>query len=280
MKSISRRQFIGAAATLTAGLPQLSADPLGLPIGCQVYPVREMLGKDFEGTLKVIAGIGYKTIEMCSPKGYEKGGFGPLVKYTPMELRDRIHAAGLKCESCHFQTRELNENIGETSAFAKGLGLSQMILASFGMRKDATLDDWKRAAADLNKAGETAQKAGLQVGFHNHAGEFEKLGGELIYDELMKALDPKLVKMQFQVSVVSLGYEAADMFKKYPGRFISIHLQDWSPAEKKTVAIGKGSVDWKNLFAAAKKAGVKNYFVELSLDQMKESYTYLHSLKA
>jgi sugar phosphate isomerase/epimerase len=278
MDTLSRRNFIGAAAA-TAVVPRLFADPLGFPIGCQVYPVREILGKDFEGTLRLLAGIGYKTIEMCSPKGYARGGFGPLVKYKASELREKIHAAGLKCESCHFQSRELKENIGETIAFAKELGLKQMIQASPGLRKDATLDDWKRAAGDLNKAGEETLKAGLQTGYHNHDGEFQKLGDTLIYDELMKALDPKLVKMQFQVSVVSLGYHAADMFEKYPGRFISIHLQDWSPAEKQTVAIGKGSVDWKKLFGAAKKGGVKNYFVELNLDAMKESYPFLHSLK-
>ena len=107
MDSFSRRRFFGAAAAGAVAAPQLFADPLGLPIGCQVYPVRDMLGKDFEGTLKELATIGYKTIEMCSPKGYEKGGFGPLVKYKPSELRDKIHAAGLNCESCHFQTREI-----------------------------------------------------------------------------------------------------------------------------------------------------------------------------
>jgi len=280
MDCISRRHFIGAAGAFAAAVPQLSADPLGFPIGCQLYPVRDMLGKDFEGTLKELASIGYKNIEMCSPKGYERSGFGSLMKYKPAELKAKINAAGLHCESSHFQTKELKENIGETIAFAKELGLKQMILASFGMRKDATLDDWKRAAADLNKAGEEAHKAGLQVGFHNHDGEFQKLGEALIYDELMKALDPKLVKMQFQVSVISLGFAAADIFAKYPGRFISIHLQDWSPADKKTCAVGKGIVEWKKLFGAAKKAGVKNYFVELNLDQMRDSYTYLHGLKA
>jgi sugar phosphate isomerase/epimerase len=95
----------------------------------------------------------------------------------------------------------------------------------------------------------------------------------------MSELDPKLVKMQFQVSVISLGYDAATFFNKYPGRFISMHLQDWSPTEKKQVAIGKGVVDWKKVFTAAKKGGIKNYFVELNLDEMKESYPYLHSLK-
>ena len=96
---------------------------------------------------------------------------------------------------------------------------------------------------------------------------------------MLKTFDAKLVKMQFQVSVVSLGFEAATYLSKYPGRFISLHLQDWSPAEKKTVAVGKGIVDWKKLFAAAKKGGVKNYFVELDMDKMRESYPYLSELK-
>ncbi len=95
----------------------------------------------------------------------------------------------------------------------------------------------------------------------------------------MGKLEPKLVKMQFQVSVVRLGYEAADFMTKYPGRFCSMHLQDWSSTENKEVPVGTASVDWKKLFAAAKKGGVKNYFVEMDLDALKASYPYLHGLK-
>ena len=277
MNMISRREFVGAAAVL-AGSQALPANPLGLPIGCQTYPVRDALGKDFEGTLKQLSGIGYKTIEMCSPPGYERGGYGPLVNMKASEMKKIIHGAGLNCESCHYNAREFKEAMPQRIEFAKELGLKQMILASMGMRKEATLDDWSRAADDLNKAGEQSMKAGLQMGFHNHDGEFQKIGDVLIYDHLMSKLDPKLVKMQFQVSVISLGYEAATYFNKYPGRFISIHLQDWSPKEKKSVAVGKGEVDWKKLFAAARKGGVKNYFVELNLDQMRDSYPYLKSL--
>ena len=126
---------------------------------------------------------------------------------------------------------------------------------------------------------EQIKKAGLETGFHNHDVEFTQLEGALIYDKLMSELDPKLVKMQFQVVVVRLGFDAPTIFQKYPGRFISLHLQDWSPAEKKMVAIGKGQVDWKKLFAAAKKAGVKNYFVEMDLEQMNASVPYLRDLK-
>jgi sugar phosphate isomerase/epimerase len=154
-----------------------------------------------------------------------------------------------------------------------------MVLSTFSLRPDATLGDWARAADELNKIGEKTQKAGIQTGFHNHNFEFKEIDGVLVYDKLMSTLDAKLVKMQFQVSVISLGYEAATYFNKYPGRFISIHLQDWSPTDKKQVAVGQGTVDWKTLFAAARKGGVKNYFVELNMDAMKASYPYLHDLK-
>lgn len=278
---ISRRQFFSRSASgiLAAGY-LADAAPLGLPIGCQTYPVREALGKDFPGTLRQIAAIGYKTIEMCSPPGYAKAGYGSLVDMKAADMRRIINDAGLKCESCHYQFRELKESLDERIAFAKELGLKQMIVSTFSLRPEASMSDWVKAAGELNKIGEQTQKAGIQTGFHNHNFEFKEIDGVLVYDKLMSELDPKLAKMQFQVSVVSLGYEAATFFNKYPGRFVSIHLQDWSPAEKKTVAVGQGAVDWKKLFAAAKTGGVKNYFVELNMDQMKASYPYLHDLKA
>lgn len=276
MQKISRRQLLGSAA-LAAYVAK--ADPIGLPIGCQTYPVREALGKDFEGTLKQLADIGYKSIEMCSPPGYEKAGYGPLVGIKASEMKQKIHAAGLKCESSHYQFRELKEHLDERIAFAKELGLKQMVVSTFSVKPEAPMSEWTQAAKDANKIGEQTQKAGIQLGFHNHNFEFKEIDGVLVYDKLMETLDPKLVKMQFQVSVISLGFEAAKFFDKYPGRFASIHLQDWSPTDKKQVAIGQGVVDWKKLFAAAKKAGVKNYFVELNMDQLKASYPYLHDLK-
>jgi sugar phosphate isomerase/epimerase len=258
---------------------RLEADPLGMPVGCQVYPVRDRLGKDFEGTLKELAAIGYRSIEMCSPPGYERSGFGSLVGMKAAEMRRVVHGAGLICESCHYQFRELKESLDDRMAFAKELGLKQMVVASFGLRPEATMADWVRAGEDLNRIGEKTHKAGLQAAFHNHNGEFKEIDGVLIYDKLLQTVDPKLAKMQFQVSVVSIGYHAADFFEKYPGHFVSMHLQDWSPTDKKQVAIGQGAVDWKKLFTAARKGGVKNYFVELNMDLLKASYPFLHSLK-
>lgn len=279
MLILSRRQFLNTTLAATALAPFTAADPLGLPIGCQTYPVRDAIAKDWEGTLAQLAGIGYRAIELCSPPGYEKSGFGTLVGKSAADLRGSIHKAGLICESCHYQYREMKENLPDRIAFAKDLGLKQMVLSTFGLKADVSMAEWVQAARDLNKIGEQVHKAGLQLGFHNHQFEFKEIDGVLVYDKLMSELDPALVKMQFQVSVVNLGYEAATYFNKYPGRFVSIHLQDWSAKEKKQVAIGKGDVDWKKLFTAAKKAGVKNYFVELNIDQLKESFPYVHALK-
>lgn len=278
MRIHSRRTFLGAGALSLAAV-RLHADPLGLPIGCQTYPVREALGKDIPAGLKQLASIGYKMIEMCSPPGYERGGYAPFLKYKASELRQVIKDAGLGCESCHYNFGEVKNNLDERIAYAKELGLKQMIVASLGLRREATMSDWMKACDDLNKIGERTLKAGLQTGFHNHAGEFEKIDGVLIYDQMLGRLDPKLVKMQFQVSVVNMGFHAADYMTKYPGRFISLHLQDWSTTEKKQAPVGKGIVEWQKLFAAAKKGGVKNYFVELPMEQLEPSYQYLKALK-
>jgi hypothetical protein len=114
----------------------------------------------------------------------------------------------------------------------------------------------------------------MQAGFHNHEFEFHKLDNQLIYDVLMHQFDPKLVKMQFQVEVIKLGYKAADYFKKYPGRFISAHLSDWN-SDGNAVPIGQGIVNWDEFFAATKKGGVKNCFVEMAYDTLKPSAEYL-----
>ena len=286
MAAISRRQFLGksamavtAAVCLGGRSPRVQADPLGMPIGCQLYPVGKLVAQDFEGTLKQLATIGYRTIELCSPPSYGSSGFAPLVKMKAAEVRKVIEGAGLRCESCHYQFQELKDKLDDRIAYAKELGLKHMILSSFGLRKNATMAEWAQAAGELNKIGARTKKEGIQAGFHNHNGEFQEIDGVLIYDRLMSEFDPKLVKMQFQVAVISLGYQAATYLKKYPGRFSSLHLADWSSTDKKSVPVGAGVVDWKGLWAAAKTGGVENYFVEMNLDALKASYPYLRDLK-
>ena len=277
MRTISRREWLGGAVAAFSYGRVLRADPLGLPIGVQTWIVRDALQKDFTGTLTMLAESGFRAIEMCSPPGY---GWTSLASMTAAQMRQTIEAVGLHCESCHYQFRELKQNLDDRIAFAKELGLTQMVVSTLALPNTVTMGDWLAAAGELNTIGEKTRKAGIQLGFHNHDFEFREIDGALVYDKLMGALDPALVKMQFQVGVISLGYKAATFLRKYPGRFISLHLADYAPAEKKQVAMGQGAVNWPELFTAAKTGGVKNYFVEMDLDLMKASIPYLHSLKA
>jgi sugar phosphate isomerase/epimerase len=286
MPEISRREFIKNAATsaaaagfLSIGASGLRANPLGMPIGCQTWPVREMIAKDFPGTIKQLAAAGFQTIELCSPVGYADSGFAGLAKYTGAELRKILGDAGVTCVSSHFGIKELRENQESRIAWAKDVGLQQIIVPSLDGPAKPTLDDVKRAADEYNKMAELSAKAGIQQGLHNEDFEISMVNGRRTYDVLLELLDPKLVKFQFQVSTISRGYAAAEYFTKYPGRFFSMHVQGWSAQTKKIMPVGQDSLDWKKIFTAAKTGGIKNYFVEMNLDMMKASVPYLRSLQ-
>ena len=285
MCALSRREFLGAATTSAAAIGflganplELSADPLGLPIGCQTWPVRASIAKDFPGTIKQLAEAGFQSIELCSPYGYEEFGFGGLAKYSPAELRKILSDAGVTCISSHFGIGELRKNQERSIGWAKDIGLTQMLVPSLGGPKNPTMDDVKRAADEYNKMAERSEKAGIQQGLHNEEFELSTVNGKRTYDILFELLDPKLVKFQFQVSTISQGYDAAEYFTKYPGRFISMHVQGWSAETRKIVPVGQGSLDWKKIFTAAKIGGINNYFVEMDLEKMRASVPYLHQL--
>ena len=282
--SVSRREFCktisnaAVAGLVLAGARVLHANPLGMPIGCQTWPVRNMIAKDFPGTIKQLAQAGFQSVELCSPVGYADSGFAGLSKYSGADLRKILGDAGLTCVSSHFNIKELRDDQDGRIAWAKDVGLTQMIVPSLEGPKNPTMDDVKRAADEYNKMGEKAAAAGIQQGLHNEDFELSKVDGQRTYDVLFKLLDPKLVKFQFQVSTISDGYDAVDYFTRYPGRFISMHVQGWSAKTRKIMPVGQDTLDWKKIFSAAKEAGVKNYFVEMDLPMMKASVPYLRKL--
>jgi sugar phosphate isomerase/epimerase len=286
MPQISRRKFLrttASSAALTAlaysGGRALHADPLGLPIGCQTWPVRTRIAADFRGTLAELAAAGFQSVELCSPVGYADSGFAKIGKYSGSELRRILHEAGLICVSSHFSIRELRENQQDRIAWAKDVGLTQMMVPSLDGPKNPTMDDVKRAADEYNRMGERAAAAGIVQGLHNEDFELTTVEGKRTYDLLFQLLDPKLVKFQFQVSTISDGYDAAEYFTKYPGRFISMHVQGWSAKTRQITPVGQGTLDWKKIFSAAKTGGIKNYFVEMDLPLMKASVPYLRQLQ-
>lgn len=286
MNKINRRSFLhqgSIAAGAVLALSQLpknlfaSAAAADIPLGFQSWSVKESLAKDFAGTLQGLAKQGYKLIEMCSPKGYVDAGFGPMAAMKTADIRSTIENAGMSCPSCHFGLKELNEDLDDRIEFAREMGMSEMVCSSFGLPKTAGVDDYLSASDQLNKAGEKIKAAGMQAGFHNHEIEFSTIDGKLVYDEMLKRLDPSLVKMQFQTQVITIGYKAADYFKKYPGRFVSAHLSDWTK-DNKEVPVGKGVIQWKEFFAAAKNSGVKHFFVEMDPGTFAESAKYIKGL--
>lgn len=281
MAPISRRDFIrtGSSAALFAALLPAKANPLGMPIGCQTWPVRDRIARDFPGALHQLSAAGFQSVELCSPVGYADAGFGGLDKYKGAELRRILHDEGLTCVSSHFSIDELRKNQDDRIAWAKDLGLTQMLVPSLDGPKHPTLDDVKRAADEYNRMGERAASAGIVQGLHNEDFELTKIDDKRTYDLLFELLDPKYVKFQFQISTISDGYNAADYFTKYPGRFISMHVQGWSAKTRKIVPVGQGTLDWNKIFAAAKIGGIQNYFVEMDLPLMQASVPYLRRLQ-
>jgi sugar phosphate isomerase/epimerase len=252
------------------------------------YGLKDMRATDFAATMKKLRTNGDKRIEMCSPKGYEKSGFGPLTVFSAEELRKKIEGTGLFCKSCHFQYPELKlDRIQDTISWGKKLGLKDLVISAAWVKEDATLDDWKIVADEMNKSAKQVKNAGMQMVYHNHSIGPE-LNGEKLYDILMRLFDPDLIKMQFQLAVASEGADVVSYISKYPGRYISLHIHDWDPVHKKVVPTGKGVIDWKKLLEAAKKSGISDYglIVEMEtkspgdpLQDLVECYNYLQDLK-
>lgn len=285
MAAQSRREFVAAAAALvSASAVELEANPLGLPVGSQIYPLRSML-KDFPAFVKMMAGIGVTRLELCSPDRLDTGEFKVLA--NGKEVKKILADHGLKAESCHFALDELRNSQPKCIEWAKEVGVTQMLTNSLGDGNGddhPTMDQVKKAADEYNRIAAVAARAGIQQALHNEGFEVSMVGGKRTYDLLFDLLDPKLVKYQFQMSTINAGLVGAEYFLKYPGRFISMHVQDVDmdaplrDGRRPQAAVGKGSIDWVKTFRAAKTGGIKNYFVEQNWDLTQQSVAYLKAL--
>lgn len=303
MATFTRRGFLkgaalGAAALAGKGALRLDANPLGLPVGLQLYTVRQDLAKDFDGTLRQVAAIGYREVEAA---GY--------YNKTAPEILKSLRAAGLRMPSAHYPMPELQSGLSGKIDFAKQLGLEYMICSVPGRpphlkeaaparrRFAMTLDDWKWNADQFNKIGAETKKAGIQFGYHNHPFEFQRIDGKVVYDQLLKWCDPNLVKFEIDIGwMIYAGSDPVEYMTRYPGRFPELHVKGVKKGytaatrtgrEFPTAELGRGEIDWKNIFAVAPKAGVKHYYVEQEsfpdmpvMAAIKVDYQYLHQLKA
>jgi sugar phosphate isomerase/epimerase len=263
MKHFSRRGFLKAAGTLgaaaCAGRRVLAAGERHLAVGLQLYSVREQLPKDFDGTLHQLSAIGIQEVEAA---GY--------FKKTAAEFRHSLGQAGLRCVSTHHALMELKPKVDEWIEYGHTLGLEYIICSWAGVHRDPAgkgemkLDDWRYAADEFNKIGEKIKSAGITFGYHNHHVEFGTEGGVVFYDELLKRTDPKFVVMEMDCGwVVAGGHNPVEYLSKTPERFPLLHVKDFvkQPDGKyKNVVMGKGTIDYKPILAAA--TGVKHYFIE------------------
>ncbi len=262
MNTISRRSFMktttAAAALAGAGISKLAAKPLKMPIGLQLYSVRELLPKDFDGTLAKVRAAGYTEVEAA---GY--------YKRTAAEFRKAMDKAGLRCTSTHHSLADLKAHEDELIAYGHELGLSYMI-CPWPMPRDPAgsfplkLDDWRWVAEELNRIGEKTKAAGMSFGYHNHDIEFSQEGGVVIFDELLRLTDPKLVCFEMDCGLVAMaGRNPVDYLSKTPERFPLMHVKDvvkGADGKFHDTELGRGAPDYHSVLRAATE--LKHYFIE------------------
>jgi len=269
----SRRQFLigsglGVAALASYTLPHLArAAPPGKRPGIQLYTINEAMRADAAGSLKQLRKIGYVEVESA--------GFYGL---SATRFRGLLDDAGVTCPSSHLQF-DLN-NLDRAFADAHALGakfaessISRSLALGANAPKDVlgtgmSLDEAKRTAEIANRIGASARQAGLQFTYHNHNFEFADQGGGAIgYDVLLKETNPQLVKFEIDCGwMIFAGHDPVEYIRTYPDRFPMIHVKDFLPrgndGQMQGAELGRGTVDYKPIFAAATKAGLQHYFVE------------------
>ena len=285
MTIASRRSFLKASGSLAAaaciGTDRLSAAPLKLPIGLQLYSVRNLLPKNFEGTLTQLSAAGYKEVEAA---GY--------FDKTAADFGNALHKAGLKCISTHHDLTALKTKFSQLVEYAQALGLQYIVCSWAGVHRDPTrtgeldLDDWRYVADQFNEIGAKVKSAGMSFGYHNHWVEFGTENGIVFFDELLKRTDPKVVCFEMDCGwVIAGGHNPVEYLKKYPERFPLFHIKDLvkGPDGKyRDVVMGKGTIDYRPIFRAA--TGMKHYFIEQEeftgdpMTELREDADYMKKL--
>jgi sugar phosphate isomerase/epimerase len=284
---MKRREFIQSSAVAAAGLlalPSLANAAVKKgkdDIGLQIYTLRDTIFKDPKGVLKQVADFGYKKLETFAYKDSSIFGmpFADFGKY--------IKDLGMKVTSGHYGIDLAKSDAWEKAVTdAKSIGQDYLVVPYLQEPERKTIDDYKKICAALNKAGEIAKKNGMKFGYHNHAFEFETLEGQIPYDVMLKELDPKVVDLELDIFwVVNAGHDPIKMFEKNPGRFTQWHVKDMDKSDKmRNANVGTGTIDWKTIFANAKKSGMKHFYVEQEtypgapIDSVGESIKYLKTI--
>jgi sugar phosphate isomerase/epimerase len=312
----SRRSFLKTAAAI--GVPSalkprtMNAKHMNAPIGLQLYTVGKEMDADPFGTLKLVAAVGYKNVELS-----------PISKVPLPDLKKALDDVGLKNSSGHYLLPDLMTKLEQNIEAARQLGQEYMVvtvpwvavpsrfkadpagdqMAFFlAILEGLTLDDWKWNAEQFNKVGEQVKKAGLQLGYHNHNFEFKSYGSTTGYDEFIRLTDPNLVKLELDCGWVTVaGHDPIAYLTKFPDRYRLLHIKDFhkgftpttelgehGPNAPSPTELGRGAVDYRKILGAASKGQIRALFVEQeppftempALEAIKVNYDYLKNLQA
>ena len=224
-------------------------------IGLQLYTVRDLLEKDFEGTIEKVAGIGYKNLE-----------FAGYYTRTPEQVRALLDRLNLVSTSSHIGAPLMRQDAALQIRTAKTIGQEYITIPSYSFARDGGVDAWKKGAAEFNQWGRMCKDAGLRLAYHNHNFEFAALpGGPTGYDVLQRETDPSLV--DFEMDLYWTAFADRDplaLFAQYPGRFAMWHVKDLLLANgtKGMAPVGKGTLNFREYFAHRAQSGMKHFFVE------------------
>ena len=276
MSAQSRRAFLTRSAALCAATKLSLADALTKNnLGVQLYTVRSIIGKDPAGVLKQIHDIGYAEVEATAET--LKTGWSA------------IQSSGLKATSVHLNTNPNDEELAD----AKSKAFDYAVVPYIAPAERGGVDVIKKLADTIQQAGERARKHGLQLCYHNHAFEYEPMGGTTPLEIIMGGTDPKLVMLELDIFWATVaGQNPVNILQKYSGRVPLLHLKDKqknvpeAPQYNENVPnsafkeIGKGSIDIPAVLKAADAAGAKHYFVEQDqtpdpIASLRQSYSYL-----
>jgi sugar phosphate isomerase/epimerase len=280
----SRREFLGTLGRVALGSAALGCAPIGalaqrgrraaIPIGLQLYTVRSLMARDFDGTLDQVAAAGYEEVE-----------FAGYFRRTPAQVRAALTRTGLRAPSTHIAFPADDEAWKRTLDEANAIGHEWVTVAWIDEPMRRTSDDWVRVANRFNRLGALAREAGLRFAYHNHDFEFAPASRGFRFDTLLMRTDPRLVDFEMDVYWVTKG--GADpmwYLRHHAGRFPMLHLKDATAApERRMVDVGAGTIDWAALLTLARDQGATHAFVEHDepadpLASIRASHSYLSSL--
>ena len=279
----TRRNFFRTLGVATVGIASRRAaavSDVAVPlrklerIGLQLYTVRDLMKADLPGTLAKVAAIGYEEVELTDYFGR-----------SPDQIRELLRRNGLAAPSTHRPFESLQKGWSQTLDDAKTIGHHWVTIAWIPEEERRTIDDWSRLADLFNHAAAQARSTGLRFAYHNHDVELRKIGGVRPLDILLQKTDPSLVDFEMDLYWAVLGGgDPLDFFTRYPKRFPMVHVKDSSgPPDNRMVDVGKGTIDFRSIFAQSDKAGIKHYFVEHDnpadpIATIRNSYDYLRAL--